>query len=204
MEHRTEGGLVEAVVDQPVRLELDAPYEIANWRPLVQWFLAIPHLVISSALNALQQALGLASFFMVLFTKKVPPGVYDLQVMVLRYRTRVSMYAGFAHAQYPKFEFSTTGVDPGGDPLRLGIERATSWQTKNAFNWFLAIPHYILLAVYGIVAAVLWVLNLFIVLFTGRWNRGHRDFVVKVTRYQVRVLAYALMLRNEYPSFSLS
>ncbi len=195
---------MEGVVDHPVRLELDAPCELANWRPLVQWLLAIPHLIISGALNGLQQALGLVSFFTVLFTKQVPQGIYDLQVMMLRYRTRVSMYAGFTHAQYPKFEFSMSAADPGGDPLRFDVDRTTSWQTKNAFNWFLAIPHYVVLAVYSIAAAVLWLLNLFIVLFTGRWNRGHRDFVVKVTRYQVRVFAYALMLRNEYPSFSLS
>ena len=195
---------MEGVADASVRLELDAPYELANWRPLVQWLLAIPHLVISGALNGLQQALGLVSVFTVLFTKQVPQGIYDLQVMMLRYRTRVSMYAGFTHAQYPKFDFSMSTADPGGDPLRFDIDRATGWETKNAFNWFLAIPHYLVLMVYGVAAAVLWFLNLFIVLFTGRWNRSHRDFVVKVTRYQVRVFAYALMLRNEYPSFSLS
>lgn len=195
---------MEGVVDQPVRLELDAPYELANWRPLMQWILAIPHFIISGALNGLQQALGLVSFFTVLFTRQVPQGIYDLQVMMLRYRTRVSMYTGFTHAQYPKFDFSMSATDPGGDPLRLDIDRTTNWQTKNAFNWFLAIPHYLVLALYSIAAAVLWILNVFIVLFTGRWNRSHRDFVVKVSRYQVRVFAYALMLRNEYPSFSLS
>lgn len=28
--------------------------------------------------------------------------------------------------------------------------------------------------------------------------------IVKVQRYQLRVVAYALMLRNEYPAFGLS
>ena len=189
---------------QHVSFELDAPLELDNWRPLVQWLLAIPHLIITSALGTLQQALGVVSVFTVLFTRQVPRGIYDLQVMALRYTTRVSVYAGFMHAQYPKFEFATSTADPGGDPARVDVERTTEWQTKNAFNWFLAIPHYVVLFVYGIAAAVLWFLNLFIVLFTGRWNAGHRNFIVKVLRYQVRVYAYALMLRNEYPSFSLS
>jgi hypothetical protein len=160
--------------------------------------------VISGAFNGLQQALTLVSVFTVLFTKQVPKGVYDLQVMMLRYRTRVALYAGFAHAQYPRFEFPTDVRDPGGDPLRIDLDRAPSWETKNAFNWFLAIPHYLLLMVYGIAAVVLWFVNLFVVLFTGRWNAGHRDFIMKVVRYQVRVFAYVMMLRNEYPSFSLS
>lgn len=189
---------------QAVAVEVDAPEALDNWRPLVQWILAIPHLIISGALNGLQQALAFVSVFTVLFTQQVPGGIYDLQAMMLRYRTRVALYAGFVHAQYPKFEFALSASDPGGDPLRLDIERTTTWTRANAFNWLLAIPHYVVLAVYGIAAAVLWVLNLFIVLFTGRWNAGHRAFVLKVVRYQVRVFAYAMMLRNEYPSFSLS
>ena len=187
-----------------VSLELDAPLELENWRPLVQWILAIPHLFISGALNAVSEALGVVSFFTVLFTRQIPGGIYNFQVMILRYRTRVGMYVGFTHGQYPKFEFAMTPADPGGDPLRIDVERATSWRWQNAFNWFLAIPHFVVLLVYGIGAWVLWVINFFIILFTGKWNEGHRAFVVKVARYQTRVFAYVLMLRNEYPSFSLS
>jgi hypothetical protein len=30
----------------PVRYQFEAPERVANWRPIVQWLLAIPHLII--------------------------------------------------------------------------------------------------------------------------------------------------------------
>lgn len=42
--------------------------------------------------------------------------LYNFQVMVIRYRARVAMYAGFTHEQSPKFEFSMSQADPAGDP----------------------------------------------------------------------------------------
>jgi hypothetical protein len=78
------------------------------------------------------------------------------------------------------------------------------WSRGNAFNWLLAIPHYIVLLVFSIGAAVLWIINFFIVLFTGKWNEGHREFIVKVQRYQAKVWAYAAMLETQYPSFGLN
>lgn len=187
-----------------VSLQFDAPLEVANWRPLVQWILAIPHHLIAQALRALSGVLTVISFFAVLFTEKVPEGIYNLQVMALRYQLRVTAYAGFMHESYPKFEFAMTRPDPGGDPVRLSIEAPTGWKRTNAFNFILAIPHYIVLVVFGIGAVVLWIVNFFGVLFTGKWNASHREYIVKVARYQNVVMAYAMMLRNDYPAFGLS
>ena len=43
----------------------------------------------------------------------------------------------------------------------------------------------------------------FVVLFTGRWSPGMRDFVVGVMRWNTRVSAYLLLLVDDYPPFSL-
>jgi hypothetical protein len=71
------------------------------------------------------------------------------------------------------------------------------------FRWVLAIPHYIVLAVLSLVAAVAWIIAFFAVLFTGRWPAGLRDFVVGYVRWSVRVSAYSLLLTDQYPPFSL-
>jgi hypothetical protein len=188
----------------PVTVELAAPLELDRWRPIGQMFMAIPHHIISGALNGVSEALWVVSFFTVLFTQKIPDGIAKLQVMILRYRARVGFYAAFTHASYPPFDFTMSDTDPGGTPLRVDIERTTTWTRANAFNVILAIPHFVMLIVYGIGAFVLVIVNFFGVIFTGKWNAGHRDFVVKVGRYQTRVFAYVLMLRNEYPAFGLS
>ncbi len=41
----------------PVQLDLHADHHITRWRPLVQWLLAIPHLMIAYALRCLRQVL---------------------------------------------------------------------------------------------------------------------------------------------------
>jgi len=38
----------------PVQIESHADLRINRWRPLVQWLLAIPHLMIASALRSLR------------------------------------------------------------------------------------------------------------------------------------------------------
>lgn len=189
---------------EPVSFEFEAPAKVANWRPLVQWLLAIPHSVISGVLGYVSGAIAVISFFAVLFTKSIPEGLYNFQVMVIRYRARVTMYSGFTHENYPKFEYSMSPTDPGGDPVQLSVQPPAELTRANAFNWLLAIPHYVLLMIFSIGAFVVWVINFFIVLFTGRWNEGQRAFIVKVQRYQAKVWAYALMLQRDYPAFGLS
>lgn len=57
----------------PLQLELHANLHITRWRPpLVQWLLAIPHLMIAHALRFVRQALTLISFFTVLFAEQIP------------------------------------------------------------------------------------------------------------------------------------
>ncbi len=47
----------------PATFRFDAPERIANWRPLVQWLLAFPHLVILYALGIVSEVLSVISWF---------------------------------------------------------------------------------------------------------------------------------------------
>ena len=58
-----------------IQLELHADLHITRWRPLVQWLLAIPHLMIAYALRFVRQALTLISFFTVLFAEQIAAAV---------------------------------------------------------------------------------------------------------------------------------
>ncbi len=72
------------------------------------------------------------------------------------------------------------------------------------FKWLLAIPHFIILYALILVTEVLTFIAWFAILFTGRYPRGMFNFVVGVFRWQHNVTAYAALLRDEYPPFSLS
>ena len=65
-----------------------------------------------------------------------------------------------------------------------------------------ATPHWIILAVLGFAAFFVWLIVQWIILFAGRYPEGLYDFTAGVARWAVRVNAYALGLRDNYPPFS--
>jgi Domain of unknown function (DUF4389) len=87
----------------PLRLNIDYPEHVANWRPLVQWLLAIPYLLIAGVLYWLTGVLTIVAFFTVLFTKQIPREVFELMVPGLRWNLRGSAYAYFMTERYPPF-----------------------------------------------------------------------------------------------------
>lgn len=190
----------------PVSLQLDASERVANWRPLVHWLLAVPHLVIAYALGYVSQAVAFISWVIILFTGSLPAALAELQCMIIRYTARTYSYVLWLREPYPPFDFSLSGPDPGGDPLRIDIAPELSGRNRLTVGLRLiwAIPALVFAMVLYFVAGVALLVGFFAVLFTGRWPTGLRDFVVGVARYFVRLSAYFNLLTDAYPPFSLA
>ena len=191
-------------VSYPITLDLEAPYEIARWRPFVHFFMGIPHFIINQALQALTMAVTFVAFFAILFTKKYPEGLFRFSVMAQRYNWRVGSFALFMRESYPPFEFDMELEDPGTDPARFSAQYPVvlnRWLPLVKF--FLAIPHFLVFAVLAIAGMFVVFASFFAVLFTGKYPEGMRNFLVGTTRYYNRVAAYVMLMTDQYPPFAL-
>jgi hypothetical protein len=190
----------------PAQLEFRGDLHIARWRPLVQWLLAIPHLLIANALSTLRNILTLIAFFTVLFTRRIPRPLFDAIAMTYRYEWRAFSYALFLHEDYPPFDFQPSADDDGVEPHTIVTftypEEMSRW--KPLYKWLLAIPHYFVLVALAVAAVVVVIAGFFTVLFTGEYPVRMRDFLVAVYRYSLRVQAYVGLLTDQYPPFALS
>jgi Domain of unknown function (DUF4389) len=192
-------------IPYPAQLEFRGKLQIARWRPLVQWLLAIPQLFIVYALGMLRAALTLIALFTVVFTRRIPRPLFDAIAMTFRYEWRTVSYALFLREDYPPFDFQPTAADDGVDPHTLVTftypEQMLRWQPL--VKWLLAVPHYLVLFALSIAAMGVMIAGFFAVLISGEYPQRLRDFLVGVYRYNVRVQAYAGLLTDQYPPFSL-
>lgn len=85
----------------PVRVSFDYPEQIARWRPLVQWLLAIPYLIVGYILYYLTGLITIVAFFTILFTRRIPRGAFELMMPGLRWYLRGTAYAYFLTDRYP-------------------------------------------------------------------------------------------------------
>ena len=68
---------------------------------------------------------------------------------------------------------------------------------------YIAIPHYIGLMIFGIVAYIYAIIATLAVLFTGKYPRSMFDFRMKLSRWGLRVTARLYNLSDGYPAWGM-
>ncbi len=69
------------------------------------------------------------------------------------------------------------------------------------FRLLLAIPHFIVVALWGLVAELAVLVAWFAALFVGRVPDGLHNFIASWVRYSTRVTAYVFLLADPFPPF---
>jgi len=145
--------------------------------------------------------LFIATVLMILFRQVYPRWWFDFVRELTRFSTRVMAYLILLTDKYPSTVDEQT--------VHLEIDYPDAEQDLNRWlplvKWLLAISHYLVLFVLGILAVLAVIVAWFAILFTGRYPQGLFDFVVGVGRWGLRVDAYAfLLVTDRYPPFSMN
>jgi hypothetical protein len=192
----------------PLQLSGTLDPQVSRGLWLVKWLLLVPHLVVLVFLWIAGLGATVAAFFSILFTGRYPAGIFDFNVGVMRWTWRVAFYGYNAAGtdRYPPF----TLADVADYPARLTVARPPVLSRKLVLVkwWLLAIPHYLVLAVFlgasgGGLVGLLVAIGLVALLFTARYPRSIFGFVMGMNRWAFRVAAYALLMTDAYPPFRL-
>ncbi|MBN9611507.1 MAG: hypothetical protein BGO26_15400 [Actinobacteria bacterium 69-20] len=206
-----------SVVDYPVHVDATVDGGLSRWLWLVKWLLLVPHFVMLAFLWLAFVAVSVVVFFAILFAGRYPRDLFEFNVGVLRWTWRVSFYAygALGTDRYPPFTLSDVPSYPAHfdvdypDHLSRGLV-LVKW-------WLLAIPHYLVVALFigggwvsdertagapGLIGLLVLVAAI-VLLFTDRYPPQIFDFVLGMNRWALRVAAYAGLMTDRYPPFRL-
>ena len=194
---------MDSAATYPVRVEarIDAP--LSRWLWLVKWALIVPHYIALVFAWLAFLVLSVIAFFAILFTGQFPRPIFEFNVGVLRWTWRVEYYwiGAFATDRYPPF----TLEDDPGSVAKLDVEYPERLSRGLVLVkwWLLALPQYLIVALFNELIGILALIAAVILAVTGSYPAGIYDLVVGMNRWVFRVAAYAGLMTDRYPPFRL-
>jgi len=203
----------------PLQLTGELSTHLSRGLWLVKWLLTIPHFIALVFLWIGYVGASVIAFFAILFSGSYPRRLFDFNVGVLRWTWRVGFYSYSALAtdQYPPFTLKDLPDYP--DRLEVAYPASLSRGLVLVKWWLLAIPHYLVIAVFvggawagagidrlyggGGLVGLLVLFAAIMLLFTSRYPKPLYDFVLGMNRWVFRVAAYASLMTDAYPPFRL-
>jgi hypothetical protein len=203
---------------EPVRFDVEYPDRPLNRATTAfRLVVAVPILLVLAAVSgetwqwsqdsgsaAIVGAGGLLFFgplLMILFRRQYPRWWFDFNLEFQRFSNRVCVYLALMDDRYP----STTDHQS----VRLDYDYPDVERDLNRWlplvKWFLAIPHYLVLVVLNLAAALGVIAAWAAIVVTGRYPRRIFEYVAGVMRWNNRVIGYAFALvTDQYPPFRLA
>ncbi|WP_109783548.1 DUF4389 domain-containing protein [Streptomyces sp. CG 926] len=204
----------------PLSVEATPDPRLTRWMWLVKWILAIPHYIVLFPLHIAFVLLSVIAFFSILITGSYPRRLFDFNVGVIRWSTRVTYYcsAVMATDEYPPFTLRETP----GYPIRVDMVYPQQLSRGLVLvKWLLVVPQLLVITLLltsgrrayqylddysplssGLVG-LLSLVAMVILTCTGSYPRGLFDLLVGLMRWMLRVLVYASLMTDEYPPFRL-
>jgi hypothetical protein len=196
-----------------VRFHVEPPGPRDRLGALFRPILVIPHAIIvggpfvgfgggayrTGALGLLAVTSAMLDWFAILFTGRPIEGLQSPKRLYLGWRARVMAYACFLRDEYPPF-------GEGEYPAWLELPEAPAVRDVPSviLRPLLLVPHLIVLFALLVVALFVCIVSWASIVFTGRLGEPWWRFTRDVMAYALRVEAYALLMHDRFPSFSLA
>lgn len=214
-----------APADYPVTVRVKPELEDRNrLTAFFRFFLALPHIILVGAPVAMATGVswstesgggweygsnggllsivvfvaGVFAWFAIVVTARHPGGLWKLGAWYMRWRVQAAAYLTLLRDEYPPF-------GEGEYPVDLEVSKPEPPRNRLTvlLRLFLAIPHLIVVSFLGVAWAFTTALAWAAILLTGRYPRTLYGFAIGVLAWSARVECYVLLLRDEYPPFTL-
>ena len=180
--------------EYPARLDIDYVESLNRISTLLRPIYILPIVVLAAFVPA---ALTIPVVLMLLFRRRYPRWWFDFNLELTRFRHRITAYANLMTDQYPSTEEEQT---VHADLDYPDAQQLSRWLPL--VKWLLALPHYIVLYLLGMLAALIVLISWVAILVTRRFPRPLFNFVLGYERWNLRVSAYTtLLITDRYPPF---
>jgi uncharacterized protein DUF4389 len=206
----------------PVDVEIAEPERQDRWKTGFRLLLAIPAFLVVGAIGSgsgsasfggasygfsggLAAVVALLAWFACLARARMPRGFRNAIAYSVGYTAQVYGYVLLLTDRYPNSDPASFPVveDPGPRPIRL---RTTDDLARSRltvfFRLLLAIPHFVWLTLWGIVALLTALVNGIAAVFMGRAPSALHRFLAAFIRYQIHVYSYVSLMANPFPGFT--
>jgi Domain of unknown function (DUF4389) len=216
--------------EYPVDVRLPEPAPQPRWKTLIRIILALPALAISAVLGgtggpsiyytrsrryssgggggggALSGVCAFLGWFASLARGRMPKGLRDAGAYGIGYNAQSLAYVLLVTDHYPNSDPTALLADverPPEHPVHLVGESEELRRSRLTvfFRLLLAIPHFIWLWLWSIVAELAAIVTWFATLITGRPPRPLHAFLSRYVRYSLHVYAFLFLAANPFPAF---
>ncbi len=223
-------GFVGEEGEYPVDVRLPGPEPQARWKTFFRLFLALPALLLSSALGGaggptygggssrsgsrysvggsgfLTAAVAVLGWFASLVLGRMPKGLRDAGAYGIGYNAQGLAYLLLVTERYPNADPTELLEDVERPPQHVvhligDPEDLRRSRLTVFFRVLLAIPHLIWLVLWTVAAVVVGIISWFATLITGTPPASLHAFLSRFVRYSLHVNAFLYLAANPFPGF---
>lgn len=181
----------------PVAYQVDYKERQSRLTTFFRLLIAIPWMFVAIFWGLLGFVGVVIGWFAIVFTGRFPAGAYNLVAQSVRFNTRVNSWMYLLTDEFPPFD----GAEHPEYPVRAQIPEPLPQydRIKTLFRLILAIPVYIMVYLFQLLAGVVGILAWIVIVFTGAFPKGLFDVMKMSLAYQTKGMAYMYLLTETYP-----